>query len=283
MTDLQMLGFCRWSYPAAPGAFQKDAGDTLEEIRAALYAPERLELRLFYLEHVLIPCLLGQTDGDFTLLMLMGEGLPEPYRARLLALIAPVPQIVPRFLPEGLPHQQVCIEQMLAARRQGIAAVGEFRIDDDDAVAVDFIERCRQQFALLRPFFEDEGKLVIDYNRGYLLRTEPGRLDVQPVVARYWNCGMVIFLPADSDQTTLNFHHARMWMRLAMISWPRAAMFVRGVHGQNDSTVAEKKHNAGQGRHDPTEMPDTLRERFGIDLAVLERAWMAGPGGRGKG
>lgn len=274
MGELQMLGFCRWSYPAAPGAFQKDAGDTLGAIRAALYAPERLDLRLFYLEHVLIPCLEAQSDGDFTFLMLMGEGLPEPWRGRVLKLIARVPQIVPRFLPEGLPHRQVCVDEMRAARAKGITAVGEFRIDDDDAVAVDFIERCRAQFSQLRPFFEEEGKLVIDYNRGYLLRTDPGRVDVQPVVARYWNCGMVIFLPGDSDRTTLNFHHARMWMRLPMITWPRQPMFIRGVHGQNDSTVADKKHNPGQGKHDPLAVPAILRERFGIDLAALETAWM---------
>ncbi|WP_322866805.1 glycosyltransferase [Aquicoccus sp. G2-2] len=275
MQELQVLGLCRWSYPAAPGAFRKDAGETLAETRAALYARERMELRLFYLEHVVIPCLEAQTDPDFTVIMVMGQGLPEPFRKRVLALIARVPQIVPRFLPEGLAHQQVCLDEMRLARQAGVAAVAEFRIDDDDAVAVDFVARTRAQFAALRELFEAEGKLALDFNRGFILKTNADGVNVLPVVARYWTPGLVIFLPGDSPQSLLNFHHARMWKRVTMLCWPRQPMFVRGAHGQNDSSINENPHNSNRMADDPMEIPALVHKRFGIDLAALELAWNA--------
>ena len=80
MSDLQLLGLCRWSYPAGPDAFKGQFGATLDEIRAAVYAPERLDTRLFLLEHVVLPSLKAQTDPDFRIVMLLGENLPEPWR-----------------------------------------------------------------------------------------------------------------------------------------------------------------------------------------------------------
>lgn len=277
--EVQVQGLCRWSYPSEPGAFQREAGAEdagLEGLRAQLYAPERLELRLFYLEHVMLPALRVQTDPDFTLHLLMGDQLPEPVKARILDLIREVPQINPVFAPEGQPHQEICRKVMLAGRREG-RVVAEFRLDDDDAVAVDFIEQARGMFVKVRRIWRNGGKLALDFNRGFVLNTSGRGLDVMPVIARYWTPGLVLYLRPHEDHSLLDFAHAQMWKRIPMLSHPRQPMFIRGAHGGNDSTVSLRPHNAELEGEDAdwNGVLDQLKERFAIDARALEHAWEA--------
>lgn len=120
-----MQGICRWSYAAALGAFRNEpeAGD--------------------------LPALRAQSDRDFTLHLLMGDHLPKDVRTRVLAMIADVPQIRPHFEPDGQPHADACRKIMLAGREKEARAVTEFRLDDDDAVATDFVELTRPGFVKL--------------------------------------------------------------------------------------------------------------------------------------
>lgn len=239
-----------------------------------MYAPERLDLRVFYLEHVVLPGLRAQTDPDFRVIMLMGAGLPEPWRGRVLALIADVPQVEARFAPEGQPHQAICHEVFQTARRAGKRPVtAEFRIDDDDAVAVDFVARAREAFAQLEGLYEDAGKLVVDFSRGFVLYTWPEGVSVKAVSARYWGCGLMMFFPTKGKESIPNFHHARMWKRLPVLSLPRRPMFVRGAHGQNDSGINKAAHNAVDMPFAPEKIPAAFADRFAIDLAALEAGW----------
>ena len=75
--SVKLVGLCRWSYPAEPGAFSRSEGLTLEQQRRKLYDPQRLAKRLLFLREIIVPCLKAQTDQDFTLLLLMGDQLPE--------------------------------------------------------------------------------------------------------------------------------------------------------------------------------------------------------------
>lgn len=270
---VQVIGLCRWSYPSAPGAFQRETGDGMEALRAALYDPVRLELRLFFLEHVVLPPLRAQTDPDFTVILLMGDRLPADIRARVLALIADVPQVRPKFEPEGQPHQEVCRKVMLAARDPDVRAVAEIRMDDDDAVAVDLVERTRDMFARTKALFRTGGRLALDFNKGYILRTEPLGIVYEPVVSRYWGCALVLFLRPQGRDSMLDFNHAQLWKRIPTVTFPRVPMYLRGAHGGNDSSVSTTPHSAEatEGGTDP--LTETLRSRFALDRAALDRAW----------
>ena len=82
---MQVLGICRFSYPGV-GGFQVEH-ETLEDRIAYLYAPERMEERFRTFETITLPPLRAQTDADFTLLVVIGESLPEHYHSRLMALV----------------------------------------------------------------------------------------------------------------------------------------------------------------------------------------------------
>lgn len=270
---VQVLGLCRWNYPSAPGAFQRDAQGGLEAIRKALYDPLRMELRLFYLEHVVLPSLRVQSDPDFTIVFLMGDQLPEGPRARVLNLIADIPQIKPVFAAEGQPHQDICRQVMLAERMQDVRAVAEFRIDDDDAVAVDFVERTRDVFTRTKALFRLGGKLALDFNKGLIFRTAHTGIEVTAAVTRYWTPGLVLYQRPQSEQSLLDFNHAQLWKRIPTITFPRVPMYVRGAHGGNDSSVSHNPHNAEEGGLASADMPALMQERFNIDLAAAGAAW----------
>lgn len=272
--DVQVQGLCRWSYPSEPGAFQKETdGAEIEVLRAKLYAPERLELRLFYLENVMLPALRAQTDTDFTLVFLMGDQLPENIKTRVLRLIADVPQIQPVFESEGQPHQEVCRKVMMARRNTKGRVVAEFRLDDDDAVAVDFIQETRAHFAKIRRIWRNGGKFAVDFNKGFILNSTPEGLDLVPVIARYWTPGLVLYLRPHQNHSLLDFAHAHMWKRFPTLTHPRRPMYIRGAHGGNDSSVAVQPHNAELIAEGWGNASRQMRKRFAIDLPQLERAW----------
>ena len=272
--DVQVQGLCRWSYPSEPGAFQKEPdGADLGALRAQLYAPERLELRLFYLENVMLPALRAQTDTDYTLTLLMGDQLPEDIKARVLKLIADVPQIQPVFEPEGQPHQEVCRKVMLAGRNLDGRVVAEFRLDDDDAVAVDFIQETREHFVKIRRIWRNGGKFALDFNKGFILNSTRKGLDLLPVIARYWTPGLVLYLRPQHECGLLDFAHAQMWKRFPTLTHPRRPMFIRGAHGGNDSSVSLQPHNAELEEEAWGNTARQMRRRFAIDLAQLEQAW----------
>lgn len=270
---IQVLGLCRWSYPSHLDAFNIDF-DSLDALRAYLYAPDRMELRLFFLEQVVLPCLRVQTDPDFTLVLMLGEELPEPYRAHVLALIGDIPQVRPVFLAEGQNHREACREVMLAHRDPKAQAVAEFRLDDDDAVAAGFVARLRSMFPAIRPLLREHGRAALDFGKGFVLWAGQEGIEYTPVITRYWTPGLAIYQRPGADKSLLDFPHMAVWKRMPTITWPREPMFIRGAHGDNDSALADRGRNVDTWRCDLTGLPDVIKAEFGIDLERLENAWM---------
>ena len=272
--DVQVQGLCRWSYPSAPGAFQKEPENAdLADLRDHLYAPERLNMRLFFLEYVMLPALRAQTDKDFTLHLLMGDQLPDIYKQKVLALIADVPQIRPVFASEGQPHQTICRQIMLDGRDPSGRVVAEFRLDDDDAVAVDFVEMVRDSFFRVKGIWRHGGKLALDFNKGYILTISRKGLDILPVIARYWTPGLVLYLRPGQAKSLLDFNHVQLWKRIPTITMPRMPMFIRGAHGQNDSSVSLRPSNAELEEEAWGDAVSMMQTRFGIDVSLLADGW----------
>ena len=81
---MQVIGLCRFSYPAL-GGFQR-AHENIEQRKAYLYSKTRLQNRLRLFQCINLPSIVGQTDPDFTYLILTGDDLPEWALERLLEL-----------------------------------------------------------------------------------------------------------------------------------------------------------------------------------------------------
>jgi len=60
--------------------------------------------------------------------------------------------------------------------------VAEFRIDDDDALSVDFVERLRMAEPVLAALVEEHGRAAIDFRKGLLMTLDKGQIGYRPVV-----------------------------------------------------------------------------------------------------
>jgi hypothetical protein len=263
--DLQVLGLCRFSYPAIGGF--KIAHPTLQSRREFLYDPQRLEHRFAWFSQVTLPALRAQTDPDFTLLLLTGPDFPQ--MARLKALIADIPQIQ-LVLEEPQPHREICTAVIRRHIQDDVTCTAQFRLDDDDAVAVNFVARLRRDYpTMIRPLMQGAGKpVVLDHSFGITLnRTKTGPLALYPQISHQHPAGLVLFAPPDFQNSVMSFAHHKLNHRFPMLSLADQVMFLRGRHDGNDSGDAVRVGT-------PVDLPGPpiriLRERFAIDLARLE-------------
>lgn len=283
MRQIQMLGLCRFSYPTGGDGFDGSAPDLGADM-ARLYDPARLALRFWFFENICLPTLAAQSDPDFTVLLIYGEALPEPWRSRLLQAIASVPQIRPLARPEGQPHAALCRDAMHAARDPEARAVGEFTIDDDDGLAFDFIAEARAGFGHLRPLWRARKRAALDFNGGLTLAAQSGAggLTLQAVQAEFWAPGLVVFFGPRSTRSIQDYNHRRLWGRMPALTLPEPVMFLRGSHNTNDSRLDRRLPGLGRGRDN--ESPEALLQtRFGLDADILAQSWATAPVDRPRG
>ena len=229
---MQVIGLCRFSY-SAEGGFQV-RHETNAERAAYLYAPARMKARLASFETMTLPALRAQSDPDFTLLILTGEDLPEPYLDRLLTLTEDMPQAVIIQRPPG-PHRAVCRDVMTGARHDYASPCIQFRMDDDDAVAVDFVARLRADAAMVAPLCEASPSVILDYRRGLIIRpTAQGPMGKEVELA-YYPMAMGMVIAGRSGRSIMNFAHSKVAGFMPTVTFSDSLMFVRGHDDFNDS------------------------------------------------
>lgn len=269
---IQVLGLCRFSVPGI-GAFQK-RHDSIAARRAMLYAPERLAQRMVWFEHVTLPAIRAQTDADFTFVVLLGEDFPEPWHGRLQALVAGIPQVRLAYAPPD-EHRVACGRAVRAQVDPAADMVAEFRLDDDDAVAVDFVERVRAEAPALSGLFLRHGNAALDFTRGLVLADGPDGPVPVPRRAQYWTPALAVLTRPDAEERILDFPHHKLWMAMPTLTLPDDVMFVRGAHGGNDSRIVpeEPAWHLPEARQAPL-----LQRRFRIDLPAFAAALAAAKG-----
>lgn len=276
---VQMLGLCRFSYLGMRG-FQVDHA-TLAERRAFLYDPERLRRRWYWFKHIALPAWQAQTDPDFTLVVMTGPDLPEPYLSRLqklarghdwmrLEIVAPMDRHLEACLAALRPHLDLAAD-----------VIGHFRHDDDDAVAIDYIASARAGFQDVRGLWARDKALCLDHARGVMAGVSDGQLVLTPRITHNATAAMTIFLPPDLPRSAVHFEHWKVGLWMPNVAITRDPMFLRLIHDDADSGDM----GAGYGwPAAPDAWPALLRQRFRVDIADLERgARRFARGGRGGG
>lgn len=266
MTRIQMLGLCRFSYLGGAG-FQI-RHETMEERRAFLYQPERLARRWFWFESVALPGLIAQTDPDFTLVVMTGPDLPEPYLGMLRDLAATVPQIRLELVEPMEAHLDACMTAIAPHVEQGADVVGHFRHDDDDAVSVDYIAAARADFPLVEPAFSRSRRGYIDYPRGLVLHAEDDRLRIEPRMIHNAVAGLTVFLAPDLPRSAVHYAHWKLALSMPGLVLGSQPRFVRVLHGDNDSGAVGASYPWKLG---PAEAEALLADRFKVDLAGLRQ------------
>ncbi|MEM7488056.1 MAG: glycosyltransferase [Pseudomonadota bacterium] len=259
----RILGVMRFSYPASEGFAVSRLSEAALE--AHLYDAARLETRFRYLETIAIPSLAAQTDPDFLCVLLAGASLPGPHRRRL------------RDLADGHPFlKAVFLDRMGAfaaakrAFRRGldhwddVTHVTGFRMDDDDAVATDYVARTRDLADRLLAAGLAQGPTAIAFARGtYWDLHDPAQpfhdfREAQPLGLA---CAMTT--TADLPTCIYRYNHRRLASHVPTHMVPGdAPMFLRTLHGHNDSGRRIPPHA------DPLDIDRgraLLADRFGLD------------------
>lgn len=267
---MQAIGLCRFSYPAL-GGFQVEH-ETIEERIAYLYEETRLEERFRLLETVALPCLRAQTDPDFLLIIVIGDQFPAHFEKRLEALIEDLPQALIHKEP---PRQQreVMKEILNDARANPSEPCLQFRYDDDDAVAIDFIAKLRQAAADCAPLLRRHRSVAFDWNRGYVAEFSAEGIAAADLFRQFYVASLGMFIKGNSPLTIMNFAHEKIPQFMPAVSFSDEAMFVRSHNGFNDSRQKPVKQIPVTPLS--AEQEALFRERFAIDIDHIRSVFSA--------
>ncbi|SMX46632.1 putative rhamnosyl transferase [Maliponia aquimaris] len=265
---MQVIGFCRFSYPAE-GGFQVEHG-SLSERMDYLYAPARMEERLRHFECLCLPGLKAQTDPDFVFAILVGDAMPAPWRERLAALIADFPQAMVVSRPPG-PHRKVCQEVINGLRDLSRPCL-EFRHDDDDAVSVDFVAKLRQAAVDVAPLLARHRLVGFDWNRGYVGRPDAQGLCAEVQVTPYWGVAQAVAVQPGVRQSIMNFGHNKLNQFMPTVTFTDEIMYLRGHNDHNDSRQGKHVKRVKLPRLDAEGEAD-VKARFAIDVDHVRRVF----------
>ncbi len=258
---LQVIGLCRFSYPAI-GGFQVDH-DTIEERIAYLYDDTRLDERFRLFEAVALPSLRAQTDPDFELIIVVGDQLPPHHLARLHALIADIPQARIHAEPPR-PQREVMKQILNAARRDFSKPCLQFRFDDDDAVALDFVERLRKAADDCAGLTAQHKAVAFDWNKGYIAEYGRNGIAAIDIFRPFDVAALGMWVRGDCYLTIMNFAHNKINRFMPAVSFDEPRMFVRGHNASNDSR--QKQVKPVKVIPLDFERAEEFRTRFGIDI-----------------
>lgn len=269
---MNVLGICRFSYPAA-GGFQIEHDD-LEARRAFLYADARMAHRFRTFEQITLPSIRAQTDPDFIFAVVIGTDLPDKWQQRLFALCEPVDQIVVTPLEPGMRHRPAMKDLAMSLRRDPGAPSIQFRLDDDDAVGRGFVGALRETVADAAGLPARHGPVAVDFNHGWIMRPDATGISVGERVLSCASAGLGVVIPGGDKRGVFNFSHNRLPRVMPVISRPDPDMFLRGHNDHNDSR---------QGKHvkpemlEPldTETADRLDAAFGIRCDQIRSVFAA--------
>jgi hypothetical protein len=263
---LQVIGLCRFSYPAI-GGFQVEH-ETIEDRIAYLYEKARLEERFRLMEAVALPCIKAQTDEDFELIIVIGDQFPKEHSDRLHDITADITQI--RIIAEPpRPQREVMKEIFNKARKDPSVPCLQFRHDDDDAFAVDFIERLRAASHDAQALTAQHKAVNFDWNKGIVAEFGPNGIASTDIFRQLYPAAMGMQIRGGSPLTIMNFAHEKIARFMPLVSYPEAQMFVRSHNSSNDSRQKPVKKVPVQ----PIDFEQTqmFKDRFAIDIDNVSR------------
>lgn len=258
----KIVGVCRFSYLGLGGFRINDAG--AEEAEKALYAPERMSLRFAYFENICLPSLAAQTDPDFTFVALIADTMPLPFRQRLKRLAEAYPFLRIAILETTGPYNSARRAFWRGLDGQDTDFITGFRLDDDDAVSVDYIAKTRDiaDTLIKLGWATEDTPAAVCFHRGIywdMKRPDDPFWDYTEIKPLGLASAMVHH--RDSRHHIYRWNHRKLAGKVRCWTDPTDHMFVRTLHGHNDSNR--------QIPSDAELLPEQeahvlLRERFGL-------------------
>ena len=261
----QVIGICRFSYPAK-GGFKINHASSLERANY-LYSSRRLDERFAMFESLTIPSIRAQTDKDFTFLIVIGKDLPERRLLQLKKLTEDIPQVVIQPHAPGQ-HRKVMQAAINSIRNPGKFSI-QFRNDDDDAINCEFVRKTRETTLKAAELIASNRHVAIDFVNGYTVRTSARGIQASPAQSLFLGVAFAVVFHPNVQLSIMNFAHHDIWRHMATITMSDANMWVRGINGHNDSgSSMDKRLPVLTG-----ELERTFGREFGISSARVREIY----------
>lgn len=186
---ISIVGITRFSLIFRRNHPFRDKTDPFDVRVETLFDEARLRRRFDIWEAVTLPSLAAQTDGNFALVVVTSSLLPEWAKARLEKALAAQPFETRITAPD--PDQvfsKTVRQNVRAAADQTDGLIGTFRLDDDDALAADFIARFRAEGA--KGHNASPPVEVYGFENGWFMAATDGGLKIAPVKRPLIACGL---------------------------------------------------------------------------------------------
>lgn len=261
----KVIGVLRFS--VLTPTYYSERFSTLDKTSEHLFSDERMELRFRIFENLCLPSLIRQSDPDFDCVVLTAETLPLKHLQRLSDLIEPLANI--HCIPVGTDkHYQLIKGGYNTIPVDGCSHRIMFRLDDDDAVDIDFIKRTKHLAAGLLDVQGPDTPFVIAYNRGFYVETKDGGNDVFDACERApLSTGTTLVAPVDYPRNPYRYVHRVLAQHYNTFSDISVPAFIRTVHGDNKSNPTQM----GLIRKmRPKVIKQQIMQHFGVEMATLE-------------
>lgn len=203
-----------------------------------LYDETRMARRFFLFENLTLPSLLNQTDRAFKTVIMSSSVMPDRFKQRLAAVAARLPGAVVEFSEHQRGDLAFSKFMAEAAGYKGRASSVHFRLDDDDAMAVNFISRLRHVSRVLSP------STHITFPTGiFLFPARPDTPEGVSMVRQHFLAaqGLATVNGGGFHKNPFQMMHGNVWTRWPVVSDPSFVAYVRTQHFDNDTVARQDK------------------------------------------
>lgn len=258
-----IFGHIRFSYLGRSDARLSRSGDDDQQRAAILYHPERMAQRFHLFERLCAPSLRWQTDPDFKLGIFASPEMPEPYQKRLATIAATIPQA--EIVYDTAIHVTEAINNWITGHGSvhGRRTL-HFRLDDDDALAVDHI-------ATLRKCMDGvPDHTLITRPSGLLLADNGPQAELLAEFHPFIAIGLAIVNPAGHVSNPYQMSHIKRYRQVPSLMLPGSLAYIHAAHEQSDTVSAQHRIiRAAREEHDrqfarrPRRFREAVKARFG--------------------
>ncbi|PCJ76690.1 MAG: hypothetical protein COA53_00210 [Rhodobacteraceae bacterium] len=243
--------------------------------KALIFDRARLNRRFQLFEDVCLPSLTAQSDQNFNMMLMTSRDLPDWALDRLMGLVRDYPNIYVRAYRPQANIQRIFKRSIFEMLDPTAPITASFRLDDDDALASDYIARLRGH---MMP--ENTGKIVT-FTHGYQVYLSDGALQVWDDTRDCGSVGLALLQEggALSIPETETIHclggHRKVGRFAPIIRDDTDAMYVQTANGVN---VTGRRGDVNSQAISAKDLADRLRAKFPhLDAETLARLHVVYP------
>lgn len=254
------------------GGWKLAAGHNIDEVRDIVYHPDRLNDREFIFKHITLPSLTNQTielSADWlSVIIMIGEHLPEPWKGNLHAMVKNYPWI--RIVEVKEKNETVVsVFKNIISTYHSPLLYASSRLDDDDALDKDFFKDT------LRYFKPEYTGMVLSYGNGYAAIIKHRKiLSVHDYYFPKLAIGMTYFNEFHDGRHKGKYFsvydlgkHTEIDKKVPTLLVSGKKGFIRSYHASTDSA----QHHTRAAQKLPLAEDESCLDRFNITIPFIQK------------